>query len=178
MRIFAKYLCCERINRCWTHHSGFSSHLWPCPPQEIHLFQCADQKPSCCRELPILHNWPKWEQGTCARWTLWFPLPVPQTSQVCVIFWQPVVICPTSMDFCLTYSLSGSLVRFQLFSTLLTLLVWWRELTQDRDLETHFSPTSVPVMASSTWLVSCHFSCLQLLCCNNWVEWTGVTRAS
>lgn len=65
-------------------------HLYPL--QEIHLFQRADQKSSSCRKLPLLHNRPEWEQGACPRRSLRFPLPVPQTSQVCVY----VVFLPSS----------------------------------------------------------------------------------
>lgn len=72
-------LCCEWLHNYW------HVPLGPYPSQEIHIFQCAHQKSSCCRKLPILHYWPKREQGTCPRWSLWLPLPVPQTSQVCVV---------------------------------------------------------------------------------------------
>lgn len=65
-------------------------------------------------------------------------------------------------DICLTDVLLFLTVRFQLFWMLWTLLDWWRELTQDRDLEMLFFPTSMPAMESSTWPVSSVFSSPQL----------------
>lgn len=50
--------------------------------QEVNLFQRADKESSCSWKFPLLHHWPKWKQSAHSRWTLWFPLPIPQTSQV------------------------------------------------------------------------------------------------
>lgn len=50
--------------------------------QEINLFQCVDKESGCSWKFPLLHHWPKWKQSAHSRWTLWFPLPIPQTSQV------------------------------------------------------------------------------------------------
>lgn len=50
--------------------------------QEVNLFQRADKESGGGWKFPLLHHWPKWKQSAHSRWTLWFPLPIPQTCQV------------------------------------------------------------------------------------------------
>lgn len=50
--------------------------------QEVDLFQRADKESGRSWKFPLLHHWPKWKQSAHSRWTLWFPLPIPQTCQV------------------------------------------------------------------------------------------------
>lgn len=50
--------------------------------QEVNVFQRSDKESGCGWKFPLLHDWPKWKQSAHSRWTLWFPLSIPQTRQV------------------------------------------------------------------------------------------------
>lgn len=64
--------------------------------QEVNLFQRADKESGCGWKFPLLHHWPKWKQSAHSRWTLWFPLPIPQTCQV----WGHIVHLLFTLQIC------------------------------------------------------------------------------